>query len=228
MSRGTRLERCLEAVASYLHSESLLRPLVVHVRDAHQLDVESVRLVELLALAGEHGRMCVVLDRRHDTTPLPVTRETDHRPRADGPPRRGGHDRRNPRHIGDARALRAHPPPHGRERTVRRTTGGRSGAAGLPGPRSGRAWTLADFGATELPVTLNAALLSRLDHLDPTVTRVVQAASVLGEVFERDVLGAMEVVAGDQLDPLLADCWSRRSVVVCRRPAIQVPSRAPS
>ena len=72
---STRLERCLEAIACYLRSESLLRPLVVHVRDAHELDVESVRLVELLALAGESGRLCVVLDRRHDTTSLPVTPE---------------------------------------------------------------------------------------------------------------------------------------------------------
>jgi tetratricopeptide (TPR) repeat protein len=202
---GTRLERCLEAVAGYLHSESLLRPLVVHVRDAHQLDAESLRLVELLALAGTDGRLCVVLDRRPDTTPLPVTpeRTIDLEPM----------DRQGVAAMIEG-ILGTSATPELCEHIHHRTAGNAlfveqlvvdlERRDRLVRDQVGRL-TLADFGATELPVTLNAALLSRLDHLDPAVTRVVQAASVLGEVFERDVLRDMSVVAADQLDPLLAD-----------------------
>ena len=200
---STRLERCLEAIANYLHSESLLRPLVVHVRDAHELDVESVRLVELLASAGEYGRLCLVLDRRHDPTTLPVTPD---RTITVEPMDRRGVDAMIEGLLGTSAT------PELGEHIHHRTAGNalfveqlvvdleRRGC--LVRDPVGR-WTLADFAATELPVTLNAALLSRLDHLDPAVSQIVQAASVLGEVFERDVLSAMEVVAADQLELLL-------------------------
>ena len=67
-----------------------------------------------------------------------------------------------------------------------------------------RGWLLPDRSGTDLPVTLNAVLLSRLDHLDPAVARVAQAGAVLGEMFERDVVCAMGVVPADQLAGLLA------------------------
>src|SRR3974377_985402 len=64
-------------------------------------------------------------------------------------------------------------------------------------------WTLSEAAAADLPVTINAVLLSRLDQRDPMVQRTAQAASVLGEVFERDVLLAMRTCPADQLDLVL-------------------------
>ena len=71
----TRLDRCLHAIDRYLCAESILRPLVLHVADAHQLDDDSLRLIERLVTSADVNRICVVLDRRPDGSPLSLKPE---------------------------------------------------------------------------------------------------------------------------------------------------------
>jgi class 3 adenylate cyclase/tetratricopeptide (TPR) repeat protein len=200
---STRSDQCLRAIVAYLHSASLLRPLVVHVHDAQDLDAESLRLVELLATSAEQSRLCLVMDRRPDSTPLPVTfdRIVNLEPmdRAgvaalieeilDGPTASGVDEHIHHRTTGNALFV---------EQLVVDLKQRRKLVCGADGR-----WTLSNTAESDLPVTVNSVLLSRLDRLDPRVQRTAQAASVLGEVFERDVLLAMRAGPANQIDSIL-------------------------
>jgi len=201
---STRLDRCLQAIDHYLCAESLLRPLVLHVRDAHQLDDDSLRLVEHLVTSAEDHRMCVVLDRRPDGSPLSLKPErTIVLAPLDG------------QGVGAMieGILGAPAAPELRDHLHHRTGGNalfveqlvvdlhRRGRLVLDPVRG---WALPDRSGLDLPVTLNAVLLSRLDHLVPAVARVAQAGAVLGEAFELGVVAAMGVVPTDQLAGMLA------------------------
>ena len=177
---------------------------MLHVRDAHQLDDDSLRLIEHLVTSADAHHLCVVLDRRPDGSPLPLKPErTIVLEPLDG--------------QGVAALIEgilgAPADPELRDHLHQRTGGNplfveqlvvdldRRGRLILD---PARGWALPDRSGTDLPVTLNAVLLSRLDHLDPAVARVAQAGAVLGEAFERDVVSAMGVVPSDQLAGLLA------------------------
>ncbi len=177
---------------------------MLHVRDAHQLDDDSLRLVEHLVTSADDHRICVVLDRRPDGSPLSLKPErTIVLAPLDG------------RGVGAMieGILGAPAAPELRDHLHQRTGGNalfveqlvvdlhRRGRLVLD---PARGWALPDRSGTDLPVTLNAVLLSRLDHLDPAVARVAQAGAVLGEVFERDVVAAMGVVPTDELAGALA------------------------
>ena len=200
---STRSDQSLRAIVAYLDSASLLRPLVVHVHDAHHLDPDSLRLVELLATSAERCRLCLVIDRRPDSAALPVSRERivnlepmDRNDVAalieeilDGPADSDVVEHIHHKTTGNALFVQQLVVDLKRRRKLVRGVDGR--------------WTLSEAAAAELPVTVNAVLLSRLDQLDPTVQRTAQAASVLGEVFERDVLLVMHSGPADQLDAVL-------------------------
>jgi class 3 adenylate cyclase/tetratricopeptide (TPR) repeat protein len=200
---STRSDQCLRAVVAYLHAASLLRPVVVHVHDAHHLDAESLRLVELLVTSAQQCRLCVVIDRRPDAAPLPVDPE---RVVSLEPLDREGVAALITQLLGgpaDAEVdAHIHHRTTGNALFVEQLIVDLKQQGKLLRGGDGR-WTLPATAASDLPVTVNAVLLSRLDQLDPTVRRTAQAASVLGEVFERDVLLAMSPGPPAELDSLL-------------------------
>jgi class 3 adenylate cyclase/tetratricopeptide (TPR) repeat protein len=186
----TRVARGLQAVDRYLCGESLLRPLVVHVRDAHELDEDSRRLIELLVGSAEELPICVLMDRRADPGGPAVKPD---RTIVVGP--FGADD------VADlVEAILGSPAGIELCEHLLLRTGGNAlfieqlvvdlhqRGALVPQPAG---WSLAAPVRLDLPVTLNAVLVSRLDHLDPAVRRAAAAASVLGEVFAPGVLAAM-------------------------------------
>ncbi len=191
---STRMERCIQAVRDYLRSETLARPVVVHVRDEHEIDDDSRRLAEVLIDAADASRLCVLLDRRPGLSPLDV--------KPDRILRLGPLDERGVASL--VAALTGWPPAASWCRELHRRTGGNTlfvEQLVLDLHRRGRleldeasSWEL--VGADEeIPLTLNAALVSRIDHLDLRLRRAVQAASVLGEAFSPEALAAMPGVA---------------------------------
>ncbi len=191
-----RLERSLRAVVAYLTAESHRRPLVLHLRDAHWLDADSLRLVELLAVEADRHRLCLLFDRRPMVSvaarSVVVLPEVDDRRIELGPLDCGG--------VAELAAVVLGGPAD--EALVARLferTGGtpmfveqlvlhlidrelvRLGEDGH--------WHQAvSGGGWDVSVSLSAVLVARLDRLADDVRQVVQAAAVLGDAFATPVL----------------------------------------
>jgi class 3 adenylate cyclase/tetratricopeptide (TPR) repeat protein len=227
---ATRFERSLRAIDTLLRAESLRRPVVVHVRDAHWLDDDSIRVVARLAETATKHDLALLLDQR-----------TIGDDRAGAAPVTPTHHLvLGPLPTADVSALAAvllggRVAPALVDHLVERTLGNalfveqlvlhlRDDGLVEPGDDG---WTAAaaDPGGGALPVTLSAVLVARLDRLGESLRTAVQAAAVLGEAFEPGALAALladDEAAGDAapdalvaVDALVADgeaigIWHRR------------------
>jgi class 3 adenylate cyclase/tetratricopeptide (TPR) repeat protein len=200
---AARFDRGLAAVADVLRAESLRRPVVVHVRDAHWLDDDSRRVVDELCLAAAESPLCVVVDRR----PPSAAEGTDLDPRI--PTIRIDLAPLGPTGVAQLAAGVLDGPAEASlvEHLVARTAGNALFVEQLLFDlRDGGHLTIDDSGTWSigaglpagLPSTLAAVLVSRLDRLEPALRRLVQAAAVLGERVDLAVLARM-------LDPSAAD-----------------------
>ena len=192
----TRFERCLRGVDDLVRAESLRRPVVVHVRDGQWLDADSARLVTSLATSALRFPIAIILDQR-------PKRSAD----------QALQDWAFPHHRVELAGLGSDGVGTLVEGLLTRTAEpdvvaailGRSGGnpffveqlvldlreRGMLGAEA--SGSLAPVGDLErdLPLTLAAVLLSRLDRLDAAVRTAVQLAAVLGTQFRRDLLGEM-------------------------------------
>lgn len=202
----TRFERCLRAVDDLLRAECLRRPVVVHVRDAQWLDADSARLVTLLATSARRFPIAVILDQRPIRSagrPSPDPTSADQVVRDWSFPHQrvdlAGLGRDGVGILVEGLLTRMAEP------DVVTAIVARSGGnpffveqlvldlleRGVLGTEAGGAVATIDDLERDLPLTLAAVLLSRIDRLEASVRTAVQFAAVLGTQFSRELLGEM-------------------------------------
>jgi adenylate cyclase len=80
-------------------------------------------------------------------------------------------------------------------------------------------------GTIEVPSSIEALLLSRMDRLPPAARRTLQSAAILGPVFESSLLGAVDEAAADPaLLALLCDAELLVPVTAMAAPAVPHPA----
>jgi class 3 adenylate cyclase/tetratricopeptide (TPR) repeat protein len=193
-----RFENTLDAVKQLLKAESLLQPVVLVVEDAHWLDADSQALLTMLTrnIAAYPIAILCLSRYQDDGRPfaLPVAPETPqqtldlNRLSPDGLRALASQTLRGAvsAALVDFLAEKTNGNPflveqlcqHLRERTWLTTD-----ATG--------AYTLLGTHTAEVPVTIGAVLIARLDRLTMEVKAVVQTAAVLGREFEAQILSGM-------------------------------------
>ena len=202
----TRFERCLRGVDDLLRAESLRRPVVVHVRDTQWLDADSERLVALLATSARRYPIAIILDQRPIGS---AGRRSSHTTSSDHALLDWSfpHQRVELAGLGSDSVgvlieglLTRAPEPRVVAAISERSGGNPFFVEQLVLDLLDRGVLRAEAGGAsphlgdlerDLPLTLAAVLLSRLDRLDAAVLTAVQLAAVLGTQFSRDVLGEM-------------------------------------
>lgn len=192
-----RLENTLSAIKALLLTESLRRPLLLHIEDAHLLDPDSKKLLALLTRNVNAYPFGVLMTSRYSDDgshpQLPLDAEVPHQ-------------RLDLIHLTAANV----------EQLVTLVLGGVVGAAlirfitektngnpffveqialdlmerNLLLQQDGQ-WMLRPGAEMEVPDEINAVLVARLDRLALQVKAVVQTAAVLGQEFEVQVLVQM-------------------------------------
>ncbi len=206
----TRFERCMRGIDDLLRAESLRRPVVVHVRDAHWLDPDSVALVARLASSAHRFPIAVLVDQRPGG---PIGPRGG--PRGGQPSDQPGIDQLFPYQRLDLSGLDV----NGGRALIETLLGGSAEAdlidaildrsegnplfieqlvldlreRGLLVSDEGTPWRLTGTIERDLPLTLAAVLLSRIDRLGAAQRVAVQFAAVLGTEFNCDVLRLMTV-----------------------------------
>lgn len=199
-----RFENTLAAFKALVKAESMRAPVVLHVEDAHEMDADSQELVRTL------------LRRGAAPDPYPVAVLLTARPRDDGSRFRIPADDATPQQAvelgaldaGEVRRLAAAILERDLGDTLASLLHSRTGGNPLfveqlaldlrerRAEQSGeKDWTLVDGETGELPESIAAVLLARLDRLEAQVKEVVQTAAVLGREFDVRVLERM--CAGD-------------------------------
>lgn len=205
-----RFENTLIAFKALVRAESLRAPVVLHVEDAHEMDADSQELVRALVRPAAGA----------DSYPVAVVLTA--RPRDDGSRFRIPVDDATPQEAVELGALNAREvltlaaavlerePSDTLAALLREKTGGnplfveqlaldlreRQGEQLPDGD-----WTRVADDSGELPESIAAVLLARLDRLGAQVKAVVQTAAVLGQEFDVRVLERM--CSGD------AEIWAR-------------------
>ena len=218
----TRFDRCLAGVDDLLRAESMRRPAVVHLRDAHWLDPESASVVARLSASAREVPLTVVIDQR------PTGAIGPHRTiELSGLGSDGVQDLVEGLLDGPADANlvallldRSEGSPLFVEQLVldlrergRLASDGSSPWRLVAGPEG-------DFD-TDVPLTLAAVLLSRIDRLGMQPRAVVQLAAVLGTEFRGDVLA--EMTLHDMTTSELAEAFSEAERAGVWRPVADRP-----
>lgn len=201
-----RLEQSARGIAALVRAESLHRPVVVHVRDAHWLDEDSRRALDLLADTAGTSRLCLLVDQRsagdHSGTDDDVLEPDRWSTRVE----LGVLDRAG---VARLAATLLHGPVSDTlvERVLQRTQGNAlfveqlvldvADGGGLEYDRDS-AWTITADLDRAMPVTLGGVLASRLDRLPGGVLEAALTASVLGDSFE--LVHFEGLLAGGELD----------------------------
>jgi predicted ATPase/class 3 adenylate cyclase len=193
-----RRENSLTAFKSLVLAESLRQPLVLHIEDPQWLDEDSVELIGLLTRNVERYPFAVLLSGRYRDDGSRVAVETD--PDV-------------PQHTLDLKVL----PAVSVRALAEHVLGGEIGQdlttylsdktngnpffveqlsldlqeRGALERDAGGAWKLPLRDAVEVPASINAVLIARVDRLATQVKDTVQTAAVLGREFEIDVLSRM-------------------------------------
>ena len=210
LSSDARPAKLREVVLRLLR-RALVVPTIVEVDQAQLMDGASVELFEALATELESTAWVVLVGRRDEPGGLvPADPACSDRARAavaGGHPRARAVDR-----GGDPGAA-----PCGRAR--RRALGGQPAVPARPA-RRGRAGN-----RDELPESVGAATMARIDALDPADGALVRRAAVLGLSFQPDRLEDV-LEAGMPLPD--ERFWDRMSVVFAREPDGHVRFRRPA
>jgi len=230
-TQGDALEKLVRsAIFQLLRAASGNRPLVVLMEDLHWADLSSVELVEsLLRLSQERpilflnafrpgfpdtsGRVLAAAREKHPARHVEIELE----PLGPGAARaivknlfRGGDV---PQRTRAAIEERARGNPFYIEEVVRTLID--AGALQL---RDGGFFATEALDAVTIPDSVQEAVLARVDRLDLRRRGVLQAASVIGQVFHRSVLAAMTSDA-DDLVRLLEELEASEFIVPADRSA---------
>jgi predicted ATPase len=192
-----RFENTLAAFTSLMRAESLRSPVIVQIEDAHHLDADSHAQLRALARNAEGYAIALIFAARYtdDGHRLTLTLEAD-----------------IPTHDLDLRALTL----EGTRALAEETLGGplspmlaqfayektggnpffveqmmldlRERGVLTRGPEG---WDSSAHTLAEVPASINAVLVARLDRLIPQVRVVVQTATALGQEFELRLLAQM-------------------------------------
>ncbi len=194
-----RFENSLTALKNLIKAECLRQPVVIELEDGHWLDQESIQFIEMLTRNIETYPLVIICNARHGddgskfTLPVPDTA---------------------PQHDMDLaylsttgaqafaeQVLEGEVSNNLIEFLMEKTSGnpffieqlslylqerGLLIAEGTP-----PYYQLTSMDSEDVPTTINAVLISRLDRLSVHVKRVVQTASVLGREFEVRILSHM-------------------------------------
>lgn len=213
LSEASRASKLHEVVLRFLR-RALVVPTILEVEQAHLMDAASVELFGALAGELESAAWIVLVARREEPSGLLL---------ADRPHARielAPLSARDARSLALATPEATQLPPHVVELAVERSGGSPQFlldllAAAAAGNRD------------ELPDSVNAATMARIDALDPLDAAIVRRAAVLGQSFHA---GRLADVLGPDVPPPDERSWERLSVVFAseadgsvrfRRPAIQ-------
>jgi predicted ATPase/class 3 adenylate cyclase len=200
-----RFENTLTAFKTLIMAESLLHPVVLHIEDAHYLDADSRQLIEALTRNAAHYPFALVLTSRYQDDGSRITLEVE---------------AEVPQQVIDLNQLSSADV----QALTSQILGGsisESLTAFLAEKTQGNPffleqftselrdrnllqrvngqWAMSSTGLSEVPTSINALLVARLDRLTAQVKAVVQTASVLGQEFEVRVLS--EMLRNDQYVP---------------------------
>ncbi|MDX1995521.1 MAG: tetratricopeptide repeat protein [bacterium] len=193
-----RFERSMKGVVTLMCAESLRKPLVLHVRDAQWLDEDSRVLLGMLLECALQYPLLVLVDSRYndDGTPVQI-------PAPDGLQVQTLHiGQLTTEGVGELAemVLGGTVTDALRQYLVQKANGNPFfteqlaldlAERGVVQPTPEGMWELVAEETDEIPVTINAVLIARLDRLVTQVRSIVQIASVLGQEFEIPVLSRM-------------------------------------
>jgi tetratricopeptide (TPR) repeat protein len=200
-----RFDRTISAIAAWVRAESSLRPVVIHLEDAHWVDDDTRRAVQAIARMGRSDERSA----ERLAPGLPVAILCTARYNDDGSPFRIDPDRGVP-----VRNIPLGPLSSDEIGKIAEKLGGRpvpdvlrsvliDGAGGNPffAEEIFAYWSDVDVPMSEqsisspsvalLPSDVNSLLVARLDRLPPRVKLTVLAAAVVGKEFDLGVLTAM-------------------------------------
>ncbi|MBN2004562.1 MAG: tetratricopeptide repeat protein [Anaerolineae bacterium] len=201
-----RFQNTLTALKTFVQAEAMSGPVILHIEDAQWLDDDSMAFVHSLCQGLATSPVAIVMSGRYQD---------------DG----SMHHFELPAHVPQHTLILEMLPPTAIEDIVSQCLQGPVApdvAALLADKTDGnpffaeqlalnlreqnalvqrpdRTWVLVQEGTEEVPATLNAVLIARLDRLTVQVRQVVQTAAVLGREFEVQILS--EMLRGDPALP---------------------------
>jgi class 3 adenylate cyclase/tetratricopeptide (TPR) repeat protein len=218
-----RFENTLVALRSLILAESLQRPLLLHIEDAHWLDGDSLKLLDLLSRGVAAFPFAILLTSRCTDTGECIGLNLEARvPQATV--YLGGLKNEALRDLAQAVLAQDEQPADEQPQPVNTAQLGGELAAYLEEKTSGNplfleqlvrhlkanrllqqrdhAWVMTQSGLDEVPASINAVLLAWLDRLENRLAAGIQTASVLGGEFELPLLQQM-IPAEDDLQSLV-------------------------
>lgn len=202
-----RFENTLLAVIALIQAESLRQPVVFHVEDAHWLDSDSQTLLQLLVRNAPDYPLALLLTARYGDDGEPFVIAVD-----DSVPQQvlTLHTLSLQGIRGVAAQVLTGSISDDLIEFLADKTGGNPffieqlvldlRERGMLRQDAGGAWHLTRTELAEVPATISAVLIARLDRLAAQVRAVVQTASILGLEFEIRVLS--QILRNDQQLPL--------------------------
>jgi class 3 adenylate cyclase/tetratricopeptide (TPR) repeat protein len=200
-----RFENTLTAFKTLIAAESLLQPVILHIEDAQFLDADSRQLIETLTRNAAQYPCALLLTSRYQDDGSRISLELEAeipQPVID----------LNQLSSEDVQALTAQMlgGPISEPLTAflaEKTQGNPFFLEQFTSELRDRnlllqvngQWAMSSTGLSEVPTSINALLVARLDRLTAQVKAVVQTASVLGQEFEVRVLS--EMLRNDQYVP---------------------------
>ncbi len=193
-----RFQNTLMALKTFIEVEALFGPVIVHVEDAQWLDEDSLSLIRLLCQGLATAPVAIVLSGRYqDDGSMYHFELAPHIPQhtltLDTLPATAIE-------AIAAQCLQGPVAPEIARFLAEKTDGNPFFAEqlalnlrerGALIQRPDRTWEAVQESAGEVPATLNAVLIARLDRLSVQVRHVVQTAAVLGREFEIQILSEM-------------------------------------
>lgn len=189
-----RFENTLLAVKTLILAESLRRPLILHLENAHLFDADSARLLQTLTRNVDRYPLAIILTCRYQDDGSKYTHPVDPDTKqlaidlshlsAAGVRALSALVLKGPvgETLGNWLAEKANSNPFFVEQLALDLR-----ERGLAKMEAGQ-WELVGTDLAEVPASINAVLVSRLDRLSAHLKSVVQTASVLGQEFEVRVL----------------------------------------
>ncbi len=200
-----------EAVLAFLEP-ALALPTLVHIEHAHLMDAASGALLVALCDALQSAPWLVLVTRRDSEDGFVAP---DH----DGVTRLelGPLSREDTLRLAESTPAAHVVPPHMLARAVDRSGGSPEFLMDL--------LAAAQAGATELPASIDAAAMARIDQLDPGDRTLVRRASVLGVSFHP---GRVRDVLPEAVRAPTVETWSRLSSVFALDPDGHVRFKRPA
>jgi predicted ATPase/class 3 adenylate cyclase len=202
-----RFERALQSVGTLVRAASFVQPLILHIQDAQWLDEDSVDLLRILIQGSVNAPYAVLIDSRmsfeafHEQLGLTTAvelRAIDLNHLSEANVRELAEDVLRGA-ISEALCRFLSQRASGNPFFTEQLALDLSERAMLIRQEDG-CWNLSSSLPDELPMTIDAILVARLDRLVSEVRNIVQVASVLGQQFAVPVLARMVTHEAQLLD----------------------------